>query len=125
CTSTAGGPRGSRSNQILTGGQMGIHALVVDPGAPLSVSMTEVPEPAPRPNQAVVEVQVVPLNHGDLNDATSGRLRPGDVLGSDAAGVVVEPAADGSGPAAGARVVGLAAGAFARRVAVDGHDLAP
>jgi NADPH:quinone reductase-like Zn-dependent oxidoreductase len=100
-------------------------ALVVDPTAPNSIAFSEVPEPGPKPTQAVVAVLRVSLNHGDLNDATSGRLSSGDVLGSDVAGVVVQSAADGSGPQEGERVVGLAAGAFAKRVAIDSSDLAP
>jgi NADPH:quinone reductase len=103
---------------------MANRALVVDASAPLSMALVDVPEPAPRADQAVVEVHRVSLNYGDLGDATSGRLAQGDVLGSDVAGVVLEAAADGSGPAAGARVVGLAVGAFARRVAIDTIDLA-
>jgi NADPH:quinone reductase-like Zn-dependent oxidoreductase len=100
-------------------------AVVVDPTAPKSIAFSEVAEPRPNPNQAVVAVLRASLNHGDLNDATSGRLNTGDVLGSDVAGVVVRSAADGSGPREGERVVGLAAGAFAQRVAIDTCDLAP
>jgi NADPH:quinone reductase len=58
------------------------------------------------------------LNRGDLNDARSGRVPAGAVLGSDAAGVVARAAAEG-GPRAGTSVVALAPGAFAKRVAVD------
>jgi NADPH:quinone reductase len=99
-------------------------AVVVDARAPLSMAIADVPEPAPRADQAVVEVHRVSLNHGDLGDATSGRLAQGDVLGSDVAGVVLAAAADGSGPAVGDRVVGLAVGAFCGRVAIDTDDVA-
>jgi NADPH:quinone reductase-like Zn-dependent oxidoreductase len=44
-------------------------------------------------------------------------------MGSDFAGLVLEPA-DGGGPAAGTRVVGLAQGAFAKRIAVSVDALA-
>lgn len=64
------------------------------------------------------------LNYGDLNDAKSGRVPPGGVLGSDAAGVVAEAATDGTGPVAGTRVVALTPGAFAQRAAVDVGALA-
>ncbi|RNG34705.1 alcohol dehydrogenase [Streptomyces botrytidirepellens] len=72
----------------------------------------------------MVDVSHASLNYGDLNDARSGRVPVGAVLGSDAAGVVVQAAADGTGPAVGARVVALTSGAFAERVAVDVGALA-
>jgi NADPH:quinone reductase len=96
-----------------------IRAVLVDPSAPDALRLGEAPEPMPGPSQVVVEVQHASLNYGDLNDARSGRVPPGAVLGSDAAGVVARSADDGSGPAVGARVVGLARGAFAERTAVD------
>jgi len=86
--------------------------------------MAEVAEPAVGPTKALIEVQHVSLNRGDLNDARSGRIPPGGVLGSDAAGVVAEVARDGSGPEVGARVVTLAQGAFAERIAADVDSMA-
>jgi NADPH:quinone reductase-like Zn-dependent oxidoreductase len=90
----------------------------------MGVRLVEVAEPVAGPSQALVEVRHVSLNYGDLNDARSGRVPAGGVLGSDAAGVVVRAAADGGGPAVGARVVGLTPGAFAERVAVEVGALA-
>jgi NADPH2:quinone reductase len=101
-----------------------IRALVVDPEAPDGMRLTEIAEPGVDPDQAVIDVHYVSLNHGDLNDARSGRLEPGAVLGSDAAGVVVRAASNGRGPAAGARIVALATGAFADRIAVDVENVA-
>jgi NADPH:quinone reductase len=75
-------------------------------------------------DQVLVDVHHVSLNYGDLNDARSGRVPAGAVLGSDAAGVVARPAADGSGPAVGTRVVALAQAAFAERTAVEVDALA-
>ncbi|NUP35846.1 MAG: zinc-binding dehydrogenase [Streptomyces sp.] len=72
----------------------------------------------------MVDVSHASLNYGDLNDARSGRIPVGAVLGSDAAGVVVQTAADGTGPALGTQVVALTAGAFAERVAIDVGALA-
>ncbi|NUP22010.1 MAG: zinc-binding dehydrogenase [Streptomyces sp.] len=72
----------------------------------------------------MVDVSHGSLNYGDLNDARSGRVPVGAVLGSDAAGVVVRAAADGTGPAVGSRVVALTSGAFAERVAIDVGALA-
>ncbi|KAB1979170.1 zinc-binding dehydrogenase [Streptomyces triticiradicis] len=72
----------------------------------------------------MVDVSHASLNYGDLNDARSGRVPVGAVLGSDAAGAVVQAAADGTGPAVGTQVVALTSGAFAERVAIDVGALA-
>lgn len=65
-----------------------------------------VPDPIPTASQALVAVRAFSVNRGEmaLLAARTEDWRPGQ----DIAGVVVEPAADGTGPAAGARVVGLA-----------------
>jgi NADPH:quinone reductase len=75
-------------------------------------------------SQVLIDVHHVSLNYGDLNDARSGRVPAGAVLGSDAAGVVAQSAPDGSGPEVGTRVVALAQGAFADRTAVEVDALA-
>ncbi|MGW0811834.1 zinc-binding dehydrogenase [Streptomyces viridiviolaceus] len=103
---------------------MPVRALVVDPSAPVAVRLSQVPEPEAAPGEVLVDVTHVSLNYGDLNDARSGRVPAGAVLGSDAVGVVVRTAADGSGPAVGSRVVALTSGAFAERVAVHASALA-
>lgn len=103
---------------------MSVRALVVDPSAPAAVRLAGVPDPVPGPGQVLVDVSHASLNYGDLNDARSGRVPVGAVLGSDAAGVVVRAAADGTGPAVGTRVVALTSGAFAERAAVDVGALA-
>jgi NADPH:quinone reductase-like Zn-dependent oxidoreductase len=101
-----------------------MRAIIVDPSAPAALRLADVPEPVAGPSQVLLEVHHASLNHGDLNDARSGRVAPGGVLGSDAAGVVAHAAADGRGPAAGTRVVALAPGAFAERSAVEVGALA-
>ncbi|MFI9122236.1 zinc-binding dehydrogenase [Streptomyces bikiniensis] len=103
---------------------MPVRALVVDPSASAAVRLAEVSEPVPGPGQVLVDVSHASLNYGDLNDARSGRIPVGAVLGSDAAGVVVQAAADGTGPAVGTPVVALTSGAFAERVAIDVAALA-
>lgn len=103
---------------------MPVRALVVDPSAPAAVRLAEVADPVPGPGQVLVDVSHASLNYGDLNDARSGRVPVGAVLGSDATGVVVRAAADGTGPAEGTRVVALTSGAFAERVAIDVGALA-
>jgi NADPH2:quinone reductase len=100
-----------------------MRALVVDHSAPGHVRLGEAPEPTPGPAQVVIEVRAASLNYGELNYARSAEA--GTVLGWDTAGVVVQPAADGSGPAAGARVAGFAgSGGWAERRAIAGADVA-
>jgi NADPH2:quinone reductase len=95
---------------------------VVDPSASGAVRLAEVAEPVAGPGQVLVEVHQASLNHGDLNDARSGRVPPGAVLGSDAAGVVLQ--AGYGGPVPGSRVVALVRGAFGERVVAEVGSLA-
>lgn len=99
-----------------------MYALVVDPSAPGSVRLTEIAEPVVSGDDVLVGVRQVALNFGDLNDARSGRIPPGAVLGSDLAGIVLRSGS--SGPPPGTRVVALAAGAFAEQAVVDVGSLA-
>ncbi|SDY38967.1 NADPH:quinone reductase [Micromonospora pattaloongensis] len=101
-----------------------MRALVVDPQAPAALRLAEVPEPTPAPAQAVIEVHHASINYGELNGARSGQMPPGAVLGWDASGVVVEAAADGSGPPPGARVVAFASAAWAQLATVDANATA-
>ncbi len=103
---------------------MSVRAVVADPEAPGGLRVTEVDDPAPGPRQVLVGTRHASLNRGDLNNVRSGRVPPGGVLGSDLSGIVLRPAADGEGPPAGTRVVALASGAFATRVAVEVDALA-
>lgn len=100
-----------------------MEALVCADQAPLRLALQTVPEPTPLPSEAVVAVHAVSLNRGELRrlETAPAGWRPG----WDLAGVVHSPAADGSGPPVGARVVGLLrAGAWAQRVAVPTNILA-
>src|SRR6266478_7323842 len=98
-------------------------ALVNTPSGTGPVEIREVPEPAPAPNEALVEVRAFSLNRGELR---LFRIRPeGWRPGQDISGVVVQPAADGSGPKAGARVVALTDNAgWAQHAAVPAHRMA-
>jgi NADPH2:quinone reductase len=98
-------------------------AVVVDPEAPGRLVIRPVAEPVPERGEAVVRVRAVSLNRGEVRRA--GMAAAGWRPGWDLAGEVERAAADGSGPRAGARVVGfLPEGAWAERVAVPTHALA-
>ncbi|MBV8337461.1 MAG: zinc-binding dehydrogenase [Alphaproteobacteria bacterium] len=81
-------------------------AVVADETAAGQLRLQRVLRPVPKPFEALIRVGAVSLNRGEVKTAlTAPRgFRPG----WDFAGVVEAPAADGSGPVAGARVVGLA-----------------
>jgi NADPH:quinone reductase-like Zn-dependent oxidoreductase len=97
-------------------------ALVSQPSAPYA-QLSEVDDPRPLPHEALVQVRAISLNRGECRRLEA--MEPGSVTGWDLAGVVAEAAADGSGPAAGARVVGLKnPGAWVQRAAVDTEYLA-
>lgn len=110
---------------------MKIRAIVTDPGIPEHLVLREVDAPGPLPQEALVRVQALSLNRGDVREALAATTvgRPG----WDLAGVVEQAAADGSGPRVGARVVGMVVGmsagllnpgAWAELVAVPTNSLA-
>ncbi|GHF72907.1 oxidoreductase [Streptomyces mashuensis] len=92
-----------------------------DPAEP--VVLADVPEPTPRAGEVLVKVEAFSVNRGE-----TFRLEmpvPGERPGKDVAGLVVQPAADGSGPAGITRVVGHPmAGGWAEFVAVPTDALA-
>jgi NADPH:quinone reductase-like Zn-dependent oxidoreductase len=98
-------------------------AVVVDPEAPGRLVIQSVRPPSPERGEAVVRVRAISLNRGEVRRA--GMAAAGWRPGWDLAGEIEQPAADGSSPPVGARVVGLLPeGAWAERVAVPTHALA-
>lgn len=87
------------------------------------VAFAEVPQPVPEPGEALVKVEAFAPNRGEtfLLERPKADLLPG----KDVAGLVVQAAADGSGPGIGTRVVGHPAqGGWAEYAAVPTHSLA-
>ncbi len=98
-------------------------AILVDKGAPANLSLGEVDQPVPAAPEALVRVSAVSLNRGEVHRAQMSE--PGFNPGWDLAGTIERPAADGSGPQTGARVVGfLPSGAWAEQAAVPANSLA-
>lgn len=79
--------------------------------------LTDFPEPTPAPGEFLMQVRAYSINPGEARLIAN---RPeGFRSGQDTAGVVIRPAADGSGPPVGARVVAyLDWESWAQRVAV-------
>ncbi|MDQ4042503.1 MAG: alcohol dehydrogenase, partial [Actinomycetota bacterium] len=100
-----------------------IRAVLVNEGAPANLSLGEIEEPSPAPSEALVRVSAISLNRGEVRRAQMAE--PGFNPGWDLAGTVEKEAADGTGPPAGARVVGLLpSGAWAELAAVPTNSLA-
>ncbi len=96
-----------------------MRGFITDPEAHGGLRLADdLPEPVAAVNQALVEVRAYSVNRGELFllKARPEGWRPGQ----DLAGVVMQGAADGSGPAVGTRVVGLVDWeCWAERVAVN------
>ena len=88
------------------------------------VALADTGVPVPRPDEALVKVAAFSVNRGEIFLLEAPR--PGARPGKDIAGLVVQAAADGTGPAAGQRVVGHPeAGGWAEYAAVPVGSLAP
>jgi NADPH:quinone reductase-like Zn-dependent oxidoreductase len=101
-----------------------IRAIVVDAAAPGRLAIKPVELRDPDRDEVAVKVTAISLNRGETRRALQ-QAEPGWRPGWDFAGIVEREAADGSGPAAGTRVVGiLPSGAWAERVNCRSHAVA-
>lgn len=99
-----------------------MRALMFTPDGGLRLE--QVPDPVPAPSQALVAVAAASINFGEVGFRDPAQPSE-DVVGYDAAGVVSQPAADGSGPPAGTRVASFDwRGGWAELRAVETRDLA-
>lgn len=99
-------------------------AVVVDPAAPGRLAIKPVALRDPDRDEVAVRVTAISLNRGETRRALQ-QAEPGWRPGWDFVGVVETAAADGSGPKAGTRVVGiLPSGAWAERVNCRTHAVA-
>ncbi len=99
-------------------------ALIPTGRAEALVAVADSALPRPQPGEALVKVTAFSVNRGEIFQLENPR--PGARPGKDIAGLVVQAAADGTGPAAGQRVVGHPeAGGWAEYVAVPACALAP
>lgn len=88
------------------------------------VELADVAMPEPAPGEALVKVEAFSVNRGEIFRLEDPR--PGARPGKDIAGLVVQAAADGAGPAAGQRVAGHPEeGGWAEYAAVPAASLAP
>ncbi|MFC7986716.1 zinc-binding dehydrogenase [Streptomyces sp. NPDC057336] len=87
------------------------------------VAFAETPQPVPAPAEVLIKVEAFAPNRGET--FLLEQPRPELLPGKDIAGLVVQAAADGSGPGIGTRVVGHPAqGGWAEYAAVPTHSLA-
>jgi NADPH:quinone reductase len=100
-----------------------IHAIVVEPDAPGRLAIKEVEAPQAGPSEALVQVEAISLNRGEVLGAM--HFEAGWRPGWDLAGTVIKQAANGTGPKVGSRVLGsVGVGSWAERVAVPTDRLA-
>src|SRR4051812_50114786 len=93
---------------------------VTDPGAPGGLDRRELPAPEPGAHDVLIDVRAYAVNRGELSllEQRADGWQPGQ----DLADVVAQAAADGSGPAAGTPVVGVAdGGGAAQRATAPTH----
>jgi NADPH2:quinone reductase len=113
-----------RSQSCLETSESTMQAILYDPTAPHGLRLDVAPDPQPTQHEALIAVHAFALNFADVAYLAK-RRKPGDVVGFESAGTVLQAAADGSGPPAGARVTGFGpAGGWAEKRAVSSAELA-
>jgi NADPH2:quinone reductase len=107
---------------LATGNKM--RALVAAPDQEWGIALRDIDPPSRGKSDAMIEVASFSINRGEL--MLLKRAEPGWVGGWDLAGRVAQPAADGSGPPAGSRVLGYLPrhGGWAELAAVPSSQLA-
>jgi NADPH:quinone reductase len=94
-------------------------AIVYDPGSLHSLRLGEAPPPQPSEHEVLIQVEAISLNFADIAFLAE-RRKPGEVIGFESAGIILEAAADGTGPAVGDRITGFgAAGGWAEQRAIN------
>jgi NADPH:quinone reductase-like Zn-dependent oxidoreductase len=103
-----------------------VRALVVSHGDASGLRLQERPDPVPAPDEVLVRITAATLNFGEVVYGIA-EAPDGAVLGWDAAGVVVQAAANGFGPPAGTAVVTTSehGGGWAQLRAVRSDLIAP
>jgi NADPH:quinone reductase-like Zn-dependent oxidoreductase len=99
-------------------------AVLINHQAVGQLEIGDVDVPDQQPGETLVAVKAFSLNRGDLKRTEVGQ--GGDQAGWDFSGIVESAAPDGSGPASGARVVGMSRRreGFAELVSVPTLDVA-
>ena len=73
------------------------------PGGPEVMQLVDVADPVIRPHDALVAVEAISIEGGDLISRNSPSLQPGEYLGYSAAGTILETGSDVNGLVPGKR----------------------
>ena len=103
-------------------------AVITEPGGPEVFKIMEVDDPAPGPEDILVDVKATALNRADTSQRQGGYTAPhgspSDIPGLEFAGVVLETGERVVGMAKGDRVFGLLGGGGYASRAITHHRMA-